>query len=187
MWAIWPSIQISGIEMNRQRGRRVTFRVRKALFALLSDLAGNMGSTLAGLCQVLVLTGSIFEYIRFEGAQHLEQFASAVRMNTLADNVGEENQFREVLMSLSRTQSGLVSGPTRNRPHIEGSELIKIRLPPQFVTRIDIYVKLTKATRSAVLTRFFEKGLLLYMRSQRALMLAIVEAMKGKENQSSRN
>ena len=83
-------------------------------------------------------------------------------------------------MLFSRAQSVLVSGPTRNRRHIEGSELMKVRLPPSFVNRIDLYAKLTKASRSAILTRFFERGLLLYMRSQRALMIAVAKAMQSK-------
>ncbi len=169
--------------MNRRRARRVTFRVRKAMFALLRDLAGSMGSSLAELCQVFILAGSIFEYVRFEDNQYLGRFVTAVRKNKLADEVDKENPLKGVLMSLSRTQSVLVSGPTRNSPHIEGSELMKVRLPPRFVHRIDLYANLTKATRSAILTRFFERGLLLYMRSQRALMRAVVEAMHGKEHQ----
>ncbi len=155
------------------------------MFGLLCDLASSMGSTLAELCQVMILAGSIFEYIRFENANHLEEFVSAARMNKLAAEVDEENPLRETLTSLARTKSILVSGPTRNRRHIEGSELMKVRLPPTLVRRIDLYAKLTKATRSAILTRFFQKGLLLYMRSQRALMTALVEAMRNKQHEST--
>lgn len=86
-------------------------------------------------------------------------------------------------MSLSRTQSALVSRPRRNTPHVEGSQPVKVRLPPRFVNRIDIYAKLTNASRSAMLTRFFEKDLLYYMRSQRALMKALVQAMQTKEHE----
>jgi hypothetical protein len=171
--------------MNRRRARRVTFRVRKAMFTLVCDIADGMGSTLAELCQVMILTGSIFEYVPFENAAHLGEFVSAARMNKSADGVDEENPLRETLISLAHTKSLIVSGPGRNRPHIEGSELMKVRLPPGFVNKIDLYAKLTKATRSAILTRFFEKGLLLYMRSQRALMTAIVEAMHSKEHEST--
>jgi hypothetical protein len=167
--------------MVRQRGRRVTFRVRKAMFGLLSDLAGSMGSNLAAVCQVFILTGSIFEYIQFEDAERVGQFASAVQRSRLAYTVDDKNPMKGILMSLSRIQSVLLTGPRRNSPHIEGSELVKVRLPPSFVHRIDLYAKLTKASRSAILTRFFVRGLLLYMRSQRTFMRAVVEAMRNQE------
>jgi hypothetical protein len=154
------------------------------MFSLMGDLAGNMGSTLAELCQVMILAGSIFEYIRFEDAAHRGELVSAARMNKLAGEVDAENPFRGTLMLFARAQSVLVSGRTRNRRHIEGSELIKVRLPPSFVSKVDLYAKLTKASRSAILSRFFDKGLLLYMRSQRALMRAVVEAMHSKEHES---
>ncbi len=157
------------------------------MFTLTCELARNMGTTLAGLIQVMVLTGSILEYIKLENPADLEEFVSAAHMNRLADEVDQENSFKEVLVSLSRTQTVLVSGPTRNRPHIEGSELMKVRLPPRFVGRIDLYARLTKSTRSAMLTRFFERGLLLYMRSQTALMRAVVEATQSKQQNTTQN
>ena len=155
------------------------------MFTLLCDLATSMGSTRAELCQVMIMAGSIFEYVRFENATDRGEFVSATRMSKLADEVDEKNPLKAVLISLSHTKSVLVSGPTRNRPHIEGSELMKVRLPPRFVNRIDLYAKLTKSTRSAILTRFFERGLLLYMRSQTALMKAVVEAMQSKEHETT--
>lgn len=82
----------------------------------------------------------------------------------------------------NRSNTVLVSGPTRNRPHIEGAELVKVRLPPTFLRRIDLYAKLMKSSRSAILTRFLERGLLLYMRSQQALMRAILEAVKAQKD-----
>lgn len=154
---------------------------------LLGDLARYIGSSLAELSRVMILTGSIFEYIRFENSGDLSEFVSAARMNKLADEVDQENPFADALMLLSRTQSTIVSGPTRNSPHTEGSELMKVRLPPKFIDRIDLYAKLIKASRSAILTRFFERGLLLYMRSQTALMAAIVEAMRSKDHESTAN
>ncbi len=154
------------------------------MFRLAHDLAGKMGSSLAEHCQVMILIGSVYEYMQFEVPEHLREFVSAARINKL-DEVDEENPFKKTLMSLSRTQSILVSGPIRNRPHTEGSELIKVRLPSGFVRRIDLYTELTKATRSAILTRFFERGLLLYMRSQTALMKAIVEATRSKDHESA--
>jgi hypothetical protein len=163
--------------MNRRRGRRVTFRLGKAMFALVVDIAGRIGSSLAEFCQVLILAESIFEFSRFEHPQDLEQFVSSVRGNKLADELDEKNRLKGALMSLSRTQSILVSGSTRNSPHAEGSELVKVRLPPGFVRSIDLYAKLTRSSRSAVLTRFFERGLLLYMRSERALTMAMAEAI----------
>jgi hypothetical protein len=168
------------MRIDRRRGRRVTFRVGKAMFAILDDVATSMGSSVAEFCQALILTGLIFEYAQFEDTNHLGEFVSAVRGNKLAGQVGEENPLKGVLTSLSRTQINLVSGPSRNRPHIEGSRLIKVRLPPNFVHRIDLYAKLTNATRSAILTRFFERGLLLYMCSQRNLMRVMAEAIKAR-------
>ena len=164
--------------MHRRRGRRVTFRIRKAMFAVLVDLASNMDSSLASICQVLIIAGSIFEYVKFEDTEHLTQFASAARDNRLALEVADENRWKRTLLSLSRSNTVLVSGLTRNRRHLEGAELMKVRLPPTFLRRIDLYAKLMKSSRSAILTRFFERGLLLYMRSQHALMTAVLEAMK---------
>ena len=92
---------------------------------------------------------------------------------------------KSTLVSLSRTNSLLVAGPRRNRPHIEGSELMKVRLPSTLVRRIDLYAKLTDSSRSSILTRFFQNGLLLYMRSQRALMRAVAESMKTKVQDAS--
>jgi len=166
--------------MKRRRGLRVTFLIRGAMFDLVSQLASGMGSSLASLCQVLIVTGSVFEYVKFEDAEHLGEFLSAARGNKLADDVDEQNPFKGVLTSLSRTSSLLAIGPSRNRPHIEGSELMKVRLPSSFVRRIDLYAKITNASRSAILTRFFVRGLMLYMRSQRDLMRAILEAMTSK-------
>jgi predicted transcriptional regulator len=154
--------------------------MRGAIFGLLGELASAMESSVASFCEMLIVTGSIFEYVRLEDAEHLQEFACAARANRFADEIEEKNLFKKTLISLSRTSSVLVSGPTRNRPHIEGSKLMQVRLSSRFVRRIDLYAKVTKASRSAVLTRFFEKGLLLYMRSQRDLMTAIVEAMKTK-------
>jgi len=61
--------------MHHRRGRLITFRVRKAMFAPLIQLA----SSLASLYQVLIVTGSIFEYARFVDAQRLRQFAFAAK------------------------------------------------------------------------------------------------------------
>ena len=152
------------------------------MFAVLVELASNMGSSLASICQVLIIAGSIFEYVKFEDTEHVRQFATAARGNSLADEVADENKWKQMLVSLSRTNTVLVSGPTRNRPHIEGAELMKVRLPPTFLRRIDLYAKLMKSSRSAILTRFFERGLLLYMRSQQALMRAVLEAMKAQRH-----
>jgi hypothetical protein len=150
------------------------------MFALLRELAGSMDSSLASLCQVLIVTGSIFEYVRFEDDEHLKRFATAAREIKLAAEVDEENPLKWALTSLARTDSILVSGRRRNRPHIEGTELVKVRLPSTFVRRIDIYAKLTAASRSAILTRFFERGIFVYMRSQLALMTAVAESMNPK-------
>lgn len=140
---------------------------------------------MAELCQVLILTGAIFEYLRFEDPEYLEQFVSVVRRNRLADQVDPKNPRKGELMSLGRTLSLLVSGPTRNTPNIEGSELIKVRLPSNFVQRIDMFAKITKTARSATLTRFFERGLLLYIRSQKAMTMAMAEALYGKKHAPS--
>ena len=64
------------LKVNRRRGRRVTFRIRKALFELFSELANGMDSDLASLCQVLIFVGSIFEYVGFEDVEHLRRFGS---------------------------------------------------------------------------------------------------------------
>jgi hypothetical protein len=125
------------------------------------------------------MMGSIFEFLRFEHPDELEQFISSVRGNKLADDVADKNPLKSMLISLSRAQSTLVSGFTRNSPHAEGSELVKVRLPPTFVRRIDLYAKLTRSSRSAILTRLFERGLLLSLRSERAFMKAMTEATQG--------
>jgi len=171
--------------MNRRRGRRVTFRIRKALFELFRELANSIDSSLASLCQVLIFVGSIFEYVGFEDVEHLRRFASAASGIKRADEVREGNAMKSTLVSLSRTNSLLVAGPGRNRPHIEGSELMKVRLPSTFLHRIDLYAKLTHSSRSSILTRFFQNGLLLYMRSQRALMRTVAESMKTKVQDAS--
>ena len=168
--------------MHRRRGRRVTFRIRKAISAVLVELASNMGSSLASICQVLIIAGSIFEFVKLEDSERLREFASVARANSLADEVADENKWKRILVSLSRTNTVLVNGPTRNSPHIEGAELMKVRLPPTFLHRIDLYAKLMKSSRSAILTRFFERGLLLYMRSQQALMRAVLEAVKAQKD-----
>jgi len=97
-----------------------------------------------------------FEAIRIRGER-----------NKLADQVNEENPLKDALLPLSRTNSVIVSGPQRNSPHIGGTERMKVRLPSTFLRRIDLYAKLTDSSQSAILTRFFEWELLLYMRSQR--------------------
>ena len=168
--------------MRRRHGRRVSFRIRKAMFAILVELASNMGSNLASICQVLIIVGSIFEYAKLEDIEHLRQFASAARANSLADEVADENKWKRILVSLSRANTVLVNGPTRNSPRIEGAELMKVRLPPTFLRRIDLYAKLMKSSRSAILTRLFERGLLLFMRSQQALMRAVLEAVKAQKD-----
>jgi hypothetical protein len=152
------------------------------MFAVLVELATKMGSSLASICQVLIVAGFIFECVKFDDTERLEQFASAARGNSLADEVADGNAWKQMLVSLSRTNSVLVSGPTRNRRHIEGAELVKVRLPPTFLRRIDLYAKLMKSSRRAILTRFFERGLLLYMRSQEALMSAVLEVMKAQKH-----
>ena len=153
------------------------------MFRLLFDLAGSMETNMAELCKVMIITGSILEFLRFEDDEHLKQFASAARMRSLTDAVAEENPSKGALSSLASLEGMLVRGPARNRPHLEGSALVKVRLPPGFVRRIDLYAKLTKASRSAMLTRFFEKGLLSYMTSQRTLMTALTEALREKKQE----
>jgi hypothetical protein len=157
--------------------------VRKAFLAIATDLAVSMGSSLAELCQVLILTGAIFDCLRFENSEHLMEFASSVRSNILADEVDAMSSLKETLMSLSRTQSTLVTGRLRNIPRIEGTALVKVRLPPRLANRIDVYAKLTRATRSAMLTRFFDTGLLLYLRSERAFIMAIAEAIHTRDHE----
>jgi hypothetical protein len=151
------------------------------MFAVLVELAGHMDSSLASICQVLIIAGSIFEFVKLEDAEYVRQFASAAQGNRLADEVADENWWKRTILLLSRSNTLLVSGPTRNRRHIEGAELMKVRLPPIFLRRIDLYSKLMKSSRSVILTRFFERGLLLYMRSQQALMRAVLEAVKAQK------
>ena len=169
--------------MIRRRGRRVTFRIRKAMFKILSHLADSMETSIPELCKIMILTGSILEYMRFEDEEYLKRFASAARMIKRTDDVAEGNPFKPMLSSLANTEAKLVRGRGRNRPHLEGSELVKVRLPPVFVRRIDLYAKLTKASRSAMLTRFFEKGLVSYMISQRELMAAFAGALLDKQRE----
>lgn len=61
------------------------------MFAVLVELASHMDCSLAIVCQVLIITGSIFEYVRLEDTECVEQFASAARGNSLADEVAYEN------------------------------------------------------------------------------------------------
>ena len=163
----------------RWRARRVTFRMGKEIFILARDVSGRMASSLAELCQAMILIGMVYEYVQFEDSTHLREFVSATRNSKLADRVDEENPLKKTLMSLSRSEMLLVSGLTCNRPHIEGSELMKVRLPSRLVKRIDLYAKLTNATRSSLLTKFFQTGLLLHIRSQTALMSAIAKSLSG--------
>jgi hypothetical protein len=77
----------------------------------------------------MILVGSIVEYARLENSEHLADFANAVRMSRLADDVSPENPFKAELVMLSRMYRVLVSGPGRNVLHVEGSQLLKVRLP----------------------------------------------------------
>jgi hypothetical protein len=157
------------------------------MFAVLVELANHMDSSLATVCQVLIIAGSIFEFVKLEDAEHVRRFASAAQENRLADEVADENSWKRTMLLLSRSNTVLVSGPTRNRRHIEGAELVKVRLPPTFLGRIDLYGKLMKSSRSAILTRFFERGLLLYMRSQQALMKTLFEALKAQKQKTAKD
>jgi hypothetical protein len=114
--------------MKRHRARRVTLQVRKAMFKLLCDPTGEPGSSLAELCQAMILTGSIHEYMRLDEAEHLRKFVAAAQMSKVADGLNQENPFRSKLTSFARTQSNLVNGPTRNGPHIDGSELLSCKI-----------------------------------------------------------
>ena len=173
--------------MGRRRGRRVTFRIRRAMFAVLVELANHMDSSLASICQFLIIAGSIFEFVKLEDTEDVRRFASAEQGNRLADEVADKSRWKRTLLLLSHSNTVLVSGPTRNRRHIEGAELMKVRLPPTFLRRIDLYAKLMKSSRSVILTRFFERGLLLYMRSQQALMRAVLEAMKAQRQKPAKD
>jgi hypothetical protein len=153
------------------------------MFKLLSNLADSMETNIPELCKIMILTGSILEYMRFEDDKNLKQFASIARMGRLTDNVAEGNPLKPLLSSFTRTRANFVIGRGRNRPHLEGSQLVKVRLPPVLVRRIDLYAHLTKASRSAILTRFFEKGLICYMNSQRSLMKAFAAALLDKEHE----
>lgn len=155
------------------------------MFRLLCDLAKSLGSSVAELCQAMILTGSIYEYARFTETGHMARFVAAAQKRALAEKVDKESQFKDTITLLARTQSALASGPTRNEPHIEGSQLIHVRLPQGFVRIIDLYAKVTNSSRSVLLTRYLTSGILLYMLSQRALMKAITEALKGKELETS--
>jgi hypothetical protein len=145
------------------------------MFKLLSNLADSMETNIPELCKILILTGSILEYMRFEDDKNLKQFASIAK--------AEGNPLKPLLSSFTRTRANFVIGRGRNRPHLEGSQLVKVRLPPVLVRRIDLYAHLTKASRSAILTRFFEKGLICYMNSQRSLMKAFAAALLDKEHE----
>ena len=156
------------------------------MFRLLSDLANSMETNMPELCKILIITGLILEFLRFKDDEYLKEFVSAAQMNRLTEHVAEESPFKSALSSLAGSQAVLVRGwPARNQPHLEGSELVKVRLPAALVRRIDLYAKLTRASRSAILTRFFEKGLLSYVTSQRTLMIAIAEALRDKEHKTS--
>jgi hypothetical protein len=150
------------------------------MFKILSHLAESMETNIPELCKIMSLTGSILEYMRFGNDEYLKRFASAARMIRRTDDVAEGNPFKPMLSSLANTEAIRVRGRGRNKPHL-GSELVKVRLPPVFVRRMDLYTKLTKASRSAMLTRFFEKGLVSYMISQRALMAAFAGALHDKQ------
>jgi len=157
------------------------------MFAVLVELANHMDSSLATVCLMLIIAGSIFEFVKLEDAEYVRQFASAAQGNRLADEIADENRWKRTMLMLSHSNTILVSGPTRNRRHIEGTELMKVRLPPTFLRRIDLYGKLMKSSRSAILTRFFERGLLLYIRSQQALMGAVLEAVKAQKQKPAKD
>jgi len=153
------------------------------MFRLLSHLADNMETNIPELCKIMIITGLILQYVRFEDDEYLKQFAAAARMSRITNGVAEGNALKLIFASLSQTQARLVRGRGRNRSYLEGSELVKVRLPPVLVRRIDLYAKLTKASRSAMLTRFFQEGLLSYMLSQRMLMKAFAEALLDKRHE----
>jgi hypothetical protein len=171
--------------MDRKRARRVTFRVRKAMMKLTRRLAIGMGSTLAELGQVMIMIGAVCEFVQFEDSKHFGEFVSAARLSRRADGVDEQSPFKETLGALSDSVMQLLSGPGRNRRYVEGSELMKVRLPDGFLERVDLYAKLTKASRSAILTRFFQRGLLIYMRSEGALMKALTKSLSKHEGEPS--
>jgi hypothetical protein len=163
--------------MNRKQARRVTFRVRKAMLKLTRRLAAGLGSTLAELGQVMIMIGAVCEFVQFEDRKHFGEFVSAARLSRRANGVDEQSPFKEPFGVLGGSLMQLVSGPARNRRYIEGSELMKVRLPDGFLERVDLYAKITKASRSAILTRFFQRGLLIYLRSEGALMRALTKSL----------
>jgi hypothetical protein len=107
---------------------------------------------------------------------------SAARLSRRADRVDEQNPFKEPFGVLSGSLMRLLSGPPRNRRYVEGSELMKVRLPDGFLERVDLYAKLTRVSRSAILTRFFQRGLLIYMRSEGALMRTSTKSLSKHES-----
>jgi hypothetical protein len=94
--------------------------------------------------------------------------------------VSEENPFKRTLMSLANLQTAVArDGPARNRRSPEGTQHLRIQLPVGFLRLIDLYGKLVKASRSALLVNFLMRGYIEYIGSRIILMKALWQAAGG--------
>jgi hypothetical protein len=146
----------------------------------LRELSLLTGTPLAQLCRELILIGAVLGFTRFQDPKEVEYLAKAAGLSREAESVGKENPFREPLMRLANVQRAVArDGPARNKRSLEGTQHVRIRLPSGFLRLVDLYGKLVKAGRSALLIHFLMRGYILYVGSRIVIMKALWRAAGG--------
>jgi hypothetical protein len=155
----------------------------------LRELSILTGTLLAQLCRELILMGAVVGFTRFQDPKEVEYLAKAAGLSCRAESVNKENPFKDTLALLARVQTAVARAePARNRRSREGTRLVRIWLPAGFLRLVDLYGKLVKATRSALLINFLTRGYILYVGSRNIMMKALLQAAgRAPGNHRSRN
>jgi hypothetical protein len=152
--------------------------LNKILFEHLAHISSETATSRAGLLQVFIILGFIETSLELENTESTEEFLKAVRTHQKVENLDPQNPYAGTLRNLGELADALPVSRGPVRRHLGGSRIITVRLSPAVLAKIDRHARLIGATRTALLTHFFQRGLILYLRSQLALAKAHNEAVR---------
>jgi len=177
-------VPVKARKVGRQRS--VSIRVSKLWIANLQDLVAVTGTPFAQLCRELILIGAVLTFTRFQDPKEFEYLADAVGLSRRFETIGKDNPFKGTLGKLVSVQIAVArDGRARNARSLGGTQVVRIRLPGGFLRLVDLYRKLVRATRSAVLVHFLMNGYVLYLGSRIVIMKALWQATGGSKLRSN--
>lgn len=177
-YAIWYTVGLRDALAKVPRRVRVSLRVSRPLFEHLVGVSRETVTSCAGLSQMFIILGFVETSLELEKTESTKGFLQDVQTHQKVESVGPHNPYAHVLRNLSEQTTALPISRSPVLRHFGGSRMILVRLSSRLLVKIDRHARLVGVTRTALLTHFLQRGLLLYLRSQVALAKAHNEALR---------